>query len=442
MRADRFRTTRRGALALAAGTALAGCSLLRDSSAPGPQLDGERLTEITTGALPSVSRTVPVSIAAEHLRGHVDRTEALLDSVPSPLNQREIPNGAMREELNDTAEAARTSIDRARGAASPFEALGDLRDARADARAVATGWAYADEGLRRTDLAAESDALTDAIESFRDRWSYVGDDPVRALLVHRSAEQLVSVAADSADGRSRRSRVASRPENLVTVSEDAAALERGRAALADATHLYDRLREDLSSSRDLEDRFLDAVEVLQTSLRSETTGYSADGSYSEHVDADVEGSPVRYPLEFLYSDLVRGASITDYRNRGDLAGAIVSIHREYARVRAFDDLCERVEGGESFAVESAEDVATRRETAVSAVETALAETTRPALSRTELHDVVGLVGRTDDELGPFDEGEQVSVRRVEREVGDYIYAAAVARGTPEASEVVASALVP
>lgn len=438
---DRLRTTRRGLLALAGGTAVAGCSALPNplDSSP-PQIGGARLAEITAGRVPTVPQTVPVAVADDHVQGHVDRTQSLLSRAPLPFDERELPNGAMRQELNDTAEEARAILERARSAASPFEAISALRDGRGKGRAVATAWAYADRGLRREDLAGDADALAADVAAFRDRWSYVGDGAVRALLVHGAIEALVRAAAHNVEGRPENPRMTWRPENLVTVSEYAADLERRRAALDDATHLYDRFRAGLTTTRELEDIFDTALGELLDALQTATADFDGSDPVSAFVDADVENSPVRYPLEYLRSDLAHTAPITEHRDRGEVPSALLATHREFTRLRAFEGLRERVEGGESYAIESAEDVAALRRTAVAAIETALRETDRPDLSRKVLQNMAGLVERVDGEIGPYDARERVPVDWIRREAGEYIYAAAVARVTPGVSDAVAELL--
>jgi hypothetical protein len=438
---ERLRPTRRGLLALAGGTAVAGCSSLPNplESSP-PRLDGARLSEIAMGELPTVPRTLPLAIDDDHVQRHIDRTRTLLSRAPLPFDGRELPNGAMREEMNTTAEKARTAIERARDAASPLEACSSLRRARGKGHTVATAWAYIDEGLRRNDLGDDADTLAADVAAFDDRWSYVGDEAVRALVVHRTIETLERTATTDADGPPDNPRVASRPETLVTVSEYAGGLERGRAALADATYFYDRLRETLATERPLGPVFEDAAASLHDTLRTATADFDRNAPVTAYVDADVGNSPVEEPLRYLHDDLVDLGSITRHREAGELAAAVLSAHRELTRLRAFDALRERVERGESDAIERADDVAALREAAVAAIETALRETTHPHLSRSVLHDVVELVENADDEIGSYDTDERVPVDWVRRDAGEYIYAAAVAQATPAASATVAEAL--
>jgi len=433
--------TRRGVLALAGSTVLAGCGGLPGlgGSSP-PSLDGARLDEITGGDVPEIPQTVPVTIAADHVQGHVDRTGTLLSEAPLPFDDSELPNGAMREEMNAAAEQARSTLDDAENVRSPYEAIATLRDARGKARTVATAWAYADEGLRREDLEDDADTLAADVDAFRDRLSYVGEDPVRALLVYEPVESLVAVASQNAEGRPENPRTTRRPENLVTVTEFAAALERGRSALTDATHLFDRLHADLTRSRDLAGTFESALDELFVQLETETSDFDGNDPVSAVVDADIDDSPVEVPLEYLHSDVARTGSITTHRDDGELASALVAVHREFTRLRAFQDLRDRVESGENYALESTEDVAAIRESAVTAIETGLDETAEPGLSRNTLHNMAGLVENVDSEIGPYDAQEQVPVDWIRRDVGEYIYVAAVARVTPDVSETVAETL--
>lgn len=439
MTADPPRTTRRGLLALAGATTVAGCGGFPFGSSP-PTLDAVRLTEITAGEVPAIPRTVPVAIVDDHVAGHADRVRDLLGRAPLPFAPDEIPNGAMREELNGVATAARTAVDDARDAPSPLEAIATLREARAKARTVATAWAYADAGLRRPAVEEDAATLDDAVEAFRDRRAYVGDDPVRALLVHEAIESLVRDAETAAaDGSEEH--VTRVPDNLVTISERAGEIERGRAALADAAHLRDRFRADLSTARDLAGAFEAALADLRERLRAGTAALDRNDPVSTYVTADVAGSSVGHALRSLHGHLASADSNVSRRlDRVGVATALRAVHRDLAQLRAFQRLRERVEGGESFAVESATDVAALRDDAVTAIGSALRESDHPHLSRTVLHDATRFVEHTDGEVGGYEDREEVPVEFVRRDLGDYVYVAAVARATPGASDAVAAAL--
>lgn len=436
---DERSLTRRGLIALAGGVAMAGCGALPNPLNPSPpRLDGARLSEIASGAVPSIPRRVPVAVAPDHVEEHAARARTLLGDAPLPFDERELPNGAMRERLNETARAVREDLDTAADAPTPFEAVGTLRVARGRARTVAAAWAYADDGLRREDLTGDADALAGDVAAFRDRRSYVGEDPVRAVLVHDDVETLASEAAADVDGDRGGRRGRDGPANLVTVSEYAGALERGRAALADAAYLYDRLRADLSETHDLGPAFESALDELLDTLHAETADLSDDEPVSALVDADVESSPVSLPLQYLHSDVTDLAPVVADRDRGAVATGIVAAHRELTRLGAFADLRTRVEGGETYEVRDESDVAALRAEAVDAVETALRETNHPGLSRRVLGNLCELVEHADDEL-TYDD-DDVPVDWLRRDLGEYVYVAVVARATPEASERVAAAL--
>jgi len=436
-----LRATRRGVLALAGSAVLAGCGALPNlgGSSP-PDLDATRLDEITAEEAPNIPQTVPVSIADDHVQGHADRTRTLLSEAPLPFEEGELPNGAMREEMNAAAETARSTLEDAESAESPYEAISTLRDARGKGRTVATAWAYAEDGLRREALEDDAEALADDVAAFRDRFSYVGDDPVRALLVYEPVESMVASAANDADAWPGDPRTTEQAENLVTVGEYAADLERGRASLTDATYLFDRLRADLARSRDLAATFESALDELVDQLETETADFDETDSVSAVVDADIEDSPVETSLQYLHGDITYSGSITSHRDDGEVASALGAVHRELTRVRAFQDLRERVESGERYAVESAEDVAELRESAVTAIETALDEAAEPSLSRNTLHNMAELVATVDGEIGPYENREQVPADWIQRDLGEYVYAAAVARVTPAVSETVAETL--
>ena len=151
-------------------------------------------------------------------------------------------------------------------------------------------------------------------------------------------------------------------------------------------------------------------------------------------------SPVEKLLRYLHDDLTDLKSITHHRKEGEIAAAVLSAHRELKRLRAFEDLRERIERGGSYTIENTDDVAALREAAVTAIDTALREMTHPHLSRSVLHNMAGLVENADNEIGSYASDERVPVDWTRRHVAEYIYATAVARTTPTASAVVAELL--
>lgn len=430
------RSTRRGFLALAGAASLAGCGL------PDPQevLHGEppkveraALAEIPAGDPPSVPETVPVEIRRSHLDDGVARARDLLASVPVPLDEAEIPNGAIREELARKHDRARETLDSVAEAASPLDAMDRVRDARGEARAVAAGWRAIDGELAGAEVRASARSVFDAAERFRTRWSYSGADPVRAAVVHAEIETRVDAAVNRAEhvvsgGRTDR-------ENPVAVGELAGDIERARASLGDAGHLYDRLKASADGSRNLRAGFIAAAEALP-SIAGTRRGDLPDGDPndpSSYVAGDVDGTPIGEAIRRLATDLEHDDAAHGARTADEYASAVLAVHGTLVRVRALDALVRRVAADEHVTVESADDARTIRTEAVAALEEALRNDDHPHLNRRALSDAAGRISYADRDLSRYDGDGTVSVSAAADELGEYVVAGALARATPPTS---------
>lgn len=432
--------TRRGFLAVASLTALAGCNgvggdLLSDDP---PELDGGDLREVSATDPPSVPETVPVEIRRAYLDRGVGRARDLLSSVPAPFDAEEIPNGAMREKLAHRYEQAEEGIGSVERAESPLEATESLHGAREDARAVAAGWRAIGADLSRADLRRSARELRDAVERFGERRDYLGDDPVRALLVHATVESRMDGATNRVEGITTPGRV--ERDDPIALGETAGRIEAASASLDDAEYLYRRLRATTEGDRTFRSGFAAAAESL-ASLVGRRRDRLPDGDPddpSSFVDGDVDGTPVALAVRELAEDLRRHDEFGRSRETGEYARAVVSGHERLVRVRALEGLRGRVARGDHVTVEEVDDVRALRRRAIAAVEDVLAADAHPDLNRRELAEVVGLVGYADAELERYDADRSVPVDSVVRPLSHYVQAAAMVRAIPESSEEVAS----
>lgn len=436
----RVRVSRRATLALAGSVALAGCSALQDplGDEQHTTIDGTRLQQVATAEGPSIPETVPVDVERAALDDARARAEDLLASVPVPLGPSEIPNGAIREELSRKYEEAEDELARATEAGSRFEAMERLRRARGDARAAATAWDSIDAGVTRSDLEADLPGLRDDDAAFRERRRYVGDDPVRAVVVHDAVEDLLERVQRrvSPDDEERRGREVL--ANPIAVGEFGGQLEEARAALDDAAYLYDRFEASLSTVRDLGPTFEAAsASLLDDVLRRHDNLPSGDEP-SDFVDADVEGTPAAAALEDLYFGIDHTSYSEERHAAGSYASVVLLAYWDLTEFRAFDVLRERVADGERFTVESADEVIARRQSAVEAVNAALADSAFPVLARHVVSSLAGHVRYADDELERVD--DEVRVEWLDRELSHYVVTEAIADVLPATTEQVAEAL--
>ena len=440
MRGREPSATRRGFLALAGSATLAGCNGVRSDlfGEETTTLDGSELREMANRPVPTVPPVAPVEIERSYLDAKAKRARDLLASVPDPLGPAEIPNGAIRREVADERESAERSLEAAANASSPLDAMDDLRSARERARYVAAAWRAIDGDLSRREATAGRGAIRDGVDAFREKWRYVGADPIRAVLVHRIIESRIGSATGYAgrdDGRHE-----DQPESAPAVGEAASRLERARASLDDATYVRERFLASVDEPRDLRPTFERVAASLIEAQRErrDSLPEGAGEDPSQLVDRDVGDTPAAELLEALYHDVTRWRANREEWEDDGLASVILGAHRRDARFRAFDSVRERVSNGEDFAVDEASDVVGFRENAVSAVESALDSDRYPRLVRNELAEEAREIGYAD---GRFrDSDDEVRASYIGYHAVRYVEIAATARAIPAASERVGGGL--
>ncbi|QGX95778.1 hypothetical protein EI982_13775 [Haloplanus rallus] len=430
------RLTRRGALALL-GT-LAGCSDANplDSGSESPELDAAAIRAAVDGSAPTVPARLPIDIGADHLAATERRARSLLDAVPASLGPDEVPNGAIRERVRDARSHAAERLSAATEAPTPFERLVAFADARADARFAAGAWRAIDEGLTREDLAAEAETVRADRRTLRERWRYVGADPVEATLVHAAIEErIASGRHDVVVDQPHRYR----PGNPLGVGEVAEAVERARVAVEDAAHCYDRLTASLDDPVDLRPRLDDARRRLHEAFEDEQDALSSvDPREPWRVEGvDVADTPAAEALEELFRP-VDPADDDDGWADGTPAEALTWAHASFVTLEAFLALRERVREGETFAIESAADVGAVRTAAVEALRAAEESPGEPALTRHSTTELADQLAWADEEL--LTQEGSVRAAWLRNDAATFLTVEARARATPAASRRVAEAL--
>lgn len=412
------RVSRRGLLALAGASAVAGCSTLDGVLGESEQtIRAYDLPDVDEDSVPSpvVPPAVPVDITPAHLDSSRDRVTALLDQLPTPFGPDQIPNGHIRSRLADAAGEATERLTEARNARTDLTALQSLRYARHQARYAAAGWAFADEGLSVPTLQQEHRNTQSDARTVQEDHEYVGTDPVRATLVHSRIERELDRATD-------RSGWPPDDEKLLTVAEWGEQAESVQAHLDDARHLDAQFTASLpEDTGNIESTLTTAVETLLADIRSRQS------------DLPPEPTAEEWGLEeHLLSDLRHEAKDGLPRITDDIgpASTVVEATDRLAQLRALDSVQERIDAGEITSVERAEDVRAARSAVYDALDTALTESQSSDLARTVLSDLSWRVTNADRELARA--RSEVSPRRLDDIVADYKLVTAVARATPAA----------
>ena len=400
-------------------------------------IDGDALAEVVAGDAPMVPKTVPVDIEASFVDEQRAAAESKLDDVPGPFDEEQIPNGVIRERLNGEYDAARESVRAVSDAETPYERLGHATRARTSAHEVLTAWRAIESEATVADLREAQSAVRDQADAFTSRWSYVGDDPVRAAVVHAEIEREIRGVRNWLSFRERALDHASR--NVLDFADLAVDVERARVDVAVASYLYDRFRESLAAERNRRERFESTRETLRDRLgrRSESLPAETDDPTSL-VDREIDETVGVVALGDLLRDAQWRIEDVDGGDAPHLASVAVDAAATFTYVRAFERLRERIEGGDDVAVGTAEDVAALRSEAIDAIAAArdaeagglVAEATLPQFARE--------IQWTDDR---FERSSgAVAVSSIRWDAAKYVVVAETCRAVPTASADVVAVL--
>lgn len=408
--------SRRTLLAVAGTAALAGCNGLPEfGNESEPTIRAHDLPDIESQGDPDpvVPESVPVDIAPEYFDTARDHVTTLLGELPTPLGSEEIPNGYVREQIVDAAADATTGLSDARDAPTGLAALTALQRARAEARYAAAGWAVVEQDLSADSLRSEYEQIVTEAKSERDDHEYVGNDPVRAALVHSRIEGMLDRVIESDEPR--------RAENrLLHVAEWGDTVGSAGAHLDDARHLDEQFTGSLP---------MDASMVEET-LRGTAETLFADVRTNES-DVPPEPTAEDWGIPELVIEELRQRVAYDATRIADTDGpasAVVDANRQLTRFQALEQLQTQVANNEIPDPQSAAAIREIRSTAHDALGTALAESSAPDLTRTAITNAGWRVAHADWELARY-EGE-IRVSRLDDTIADYIVATAIAQVAP------------
>ncbi|WP_311170483.1 hypothetical protein [Halobellus ordinarius] len=170
-RSDRGRASRRQFLSLAGAlglASLAGCADRLPGTGP-ETIDGDALSDMVDDDAPTVPETLPIDIDASFIDEQRAAAQAKLDDVPAPFDADAIPNGVIRERLNDNYSSARESLRRASDAPTPYERLGAANHARTDAHEVSVAWRAIEDEVTVAALRSARSAVSDDVDAFIER---------------------------------------------------------------------------------------------------------------------------------------------------------------------------------------------------------------------------------------------------------------------------------
>ena len=416
-----------------------GCSALSGEGKSPPTIPASALGTIVDDAPPTIPERVPVEIEPTYLDSIETTIRDTLTQVPSPFTATDIPNGAIREDLNQHRDRVDTYLQAAAEAASPYEALRRYRRAQERAAQVAAAWATVDADLTRDAVLERTAELEAERSAFTRRWEYLGDEPERSTVVHsileqrlRTTERIATIVESDLERE---------PPNAITIGELAGSIERGFGAIEDAAYLYDRYLESLTEPTDQRPTFEAAAASLVGTIESRRASLPSiePSNPSALVDRDISDTPAAEALEELYWRLDAPRYSSEERAAGRPAHAIVIAKTILARFRALSSIRDDVEAGESYEIESADDVRAIRSAAISALTAAQDAIDSVVLANGDLARLANQLQDVDRRLEPHD--DDVRADLLGYEVAEYVQIAAMARALPETTKQVETALV-
>ena len=417
---------------------LAGCSEILSGERE-RTIDAGRLAEVVAADAPTVPETLPVEIEESFVDEQRSSAESDLAAVPAPFDREEIPNGVIRERLNDTYEAATDSIDQIDEVETPYGRLGQANSARVDAHQVQAAWRAIEEDLTQSDLADEALAIQSAIDEVAARWSYVGDDPVRAVIVHDEIETEIRSARNWLSSRTSRTR--REDWTALDVANLAEDHERARTSVAVASYVFDRFRESLDTTAEQRSRFESAREELRGQIRDRMGSLPPEDvdEPTSLVDRDIDETAGVRALASIGSEArYRADDALEADDGPSLVSNVLGAADALVYARAFGTLRERIQDGDDIAVERAEDVAELRSEAVEAVNEARDADRGDLLVDAMLPRYANEITWTDEQFKR--QSGSVSLQSVALDTIDYIVAAATCQAVVPVSADVATTL--
>lgn len=423
-------TTRRNVLAglgTAAVASVSGCSLLEESDTP-TQFSTADFETILAVSAPEVQRPVPIHPDTGVIDAGLNRCSELLSTVPASISIDQIPNGAVREEVERIRDNAIEAQDAVESEPDRFYALLSLRDARATAREAAVAFEAVRENLVRDVEDARREART-AVGTRLAQVAYAGDDRGRTLLVAYRIEQCLF------DARRRVNRGFRTPDpSVLDIGNLAGDVEYAAATLGTVDTFAER---HIATVDDPTDFTAPASAALESTVRSLS---HADLPSPETSDEELFGEELeRRELQFLLREALRGVdrwrgNLSTELTANRLASGLNHAIRLERNARALKAVIQRIDNGDVPELESIEPIRNEREAAIEAAEAVPIAATEPSLAGDVVARSLQQIEWTDRELEGYIQRDRNL--RLEREYASYIYLRAQFEALPDAIESV------
>ena len=354
------------------GTAIAGCSSYPwEDDETSTAIPATEAKTILSDPLPDVDFPVPVVPESAAVEDGLERVDELLDDLPEPVTADEVPNGVVRESIVDARETALEGSDEGTESPETYHVLRETRDRRDAAQeAITTFEAIEDDGVWEAledERVDRQSTLEDRLEAADYRGEDSDDGRLRAALTWYRLEDDLESANQGLE------RLPIGPNaTVIELGESAGSLEFATATVDVWDHLLERYDQSRSTSDDFEPVFATTLEQsIDAADDVELPSRDTDDWYEEVAGANADDPSVQMTLwrPLRQADNAREgmtAAFTDDRLGIGLADTL-----EFEQAfRAFETIRTRVENGEIAVPETADEIETERNAAVSALESA------------------------------------------------------------------------
>ncbi|SDK17215.1 hypothetical protein [Natronorubrum texcoconense] len=407
------------------GVAVAGCSDL-------PLIGDETATTFPAGEVgtilreeePPIEWPVPVQPDSSALEGELERVDELLAAVPESIGREDVPNGVVRE----TIEEQRTESATARGEAAEAErteryhALRELRDVRETARTAAVTWLAVDADTEQLggELRDERDAVRSAIADRLEGVEYRGADTDERRL--RGALYFYQREADLEHAERSLGRAgADQRDTVLDIGESAGTLEFGAATAGVWEQFDERYDAAFDDGVALESAFETALE--RSIDRTETVDFPAqDGEewYEAVGVGELEDEQLEWTLWQAGRDVLNAQDrMRDAVDGGNLGTGLYGAVQFEQQFRAFERLRDRIADGAVATPETVAEIREERERALEAATTAREQLSQPSLGAYALAETLQSLAWIDDGVHRAADTDPEASVSIQDEYGDY-----------------------
>lgn len=417
-----------GTLGTGLAASLAGCGFLDYDTSTATTLDPDQVSEALSTPVPTYQTPTPVTPAQSAIQTGLDRTDDLLAAVPADLTASDVPNGAIRQRIEEKRKVAVREREDVTAVDSPYRQLRRTPHARDVAAEASVAFRAVEGETTLEEVRAERDILSERVSADLQRLEYVGSDRARTLYLAQRLEYDLLGAGRELD----RSLNAVDP-SVLDVGELGSRVEDARATRAVVDHLDTRHRARLTDPQSFGDAFRRALDRTIESASERSLPDRGDEP-ADLVETDIGDGPASTVLGHCIRQLIDvEARLRDRRADSRLAAGL---QRAYAFERDYL-ACERVRQriDQVETLDGVDPLWEARERAIRLVTEASIDPQMPTLPAAILSRLADRIGYIDEDVRQtLDREDTVHADDFEWPYANYVWVGEQLRALPEAAE--------